>query len=231
MKAYTKNVIAGILIAILTFLPCSVVSVSAESLKMGDVDNNGKIEIIDALLIQRNIVRLVEFNENQKHVADINGDGRITLIDAMRILRFIVGYSDDVLENESENQIDPYVQEVVRLINEERAKENLSALILDENLCKASSIRAKEIVTLFSHTRPDGTSWASVFNELNLGYMTAGENIAAGYATPKAVVEAWMNSQGHRANIMSIEYTKIGVGYYYDSNSSYGHYWQQLFVG
>lgn len=121
-----------------------------------------------------------------------------------------------------------YVAEVLRLINIERQKEGLSALTTSSSLTDAANKRAIEIKELFSHTRPDGSSCFSVLDEFNVNYRSAGENIAYGQKTPKAVVEAWMNSSGHRANIMSSKFGKVGIGCYVGSNGTL--YWTQLFT-
>ena len=122
--------------------------------------------------------------------------------------------------------------EVVRLVNVERAKEGLPALGTFDSLTKAAEIRAPETAKLFSHDRPDGSSCFTALDATGAskGAYTSGENIAAGSSTAADVVEQWMNSPGHRANILNKDFTHIGVGYC-KSSSGYGHYWVQLFVG
>ena len=122
--------------------------------------------------------------------------------------------------------------EVVRLVNVERAKEGLPALGTFDSLTKAAEIRAPETAKLFSHNRPDGSSCFTALDATGAskGAYTSGENIAAGSSTAADVVEQWMNSPGHRANILNKDFTHIGVGYS-KSNSGYGHYWVQMFVG
>jgi len=129
----------------------------------------------------------------------------------------------------SDNQ--SLIDEVVRLTNAERAKEGLPALKTFDALDKAAAIRAPETVELFSHTRPDGTTCFTALDETGAkqGAYTYGENIAAGNSTPAATVEQWMNSPGHRANILNKNYTHIGVGY--AEGGQYGCYWVQMFVG
>ncbi len=119
-----------------------------------------------------------------------------------------------------------YAEQVVELVNAERAKEGLSPLTIDKTLGSAALVRAKEIQSTFAHTRPNGSSFATAITEAGGSYRGAGENIAYGQKSPKAVVTAWMNSAGHRANIMNKSYTKIGVGYLTNSNVPY---WVQLF--
>ncbi len=122
--------------------------------------------------------------------------------------------------------------EVVRLVNVERAKEGLPALGTFDSLTQAAEIRAPELPTLFSHDRPDGSSCFTALDATGAskGAYTSGENIAAGSSTAADVVEQWMNSPGHRANILNKDFTHIGVGYC-KSGSGYGHYWVQMFVG
>ena len=83
---------------------------------------------------------------------------------------------------------------------------------------------------LFSslHTRPDGTSCFTVLDQNGINYFSAGENIAMGYPTSESVVNGWMNSSGHKANILNSSFTHIGVGCY-EENGYY--YWVQLFIG
>ena len=120
-----------------------------------------------------------------------------------------------------------FAQQVVTLVNAERAKEGLAPLTMDAKLSDAALIRAKETQISFSHTRPNGTSFSTVLAESGISYRGAGENIAYGQQTPEAVVTAWMNSPGHRANIMNASYTTIGVGCYMAGNTPY---WAQLFI-
>lgn len=122
-----------------------------------------------------------------------------------------------------------YEEEVLKLVNKERAKAGAEPLKLDMSLCRVAAIRAKEITTVFDHTRPNGSSCFSALHENNISFGAAGENIAAGQATPKEVVAAWMDSQGHRENILSEKFHKLGVGYV-KTGSEYKHYWVQMFT-
>lgn len=122
-----------------------------------------------------------------------------------------------------------FPDEVIRLINAERDKEGLSALEKDEGLTAAATLRAEEISRdgCFSHTRPDGSSCFTVIKELDIGdYSVKGENIARGYRTPQTVMSGWMNSEGHRANILNSRYNRVGVGVYKKDNT---FYWIQFF--
>ena len=121
-----------------------------------------------------------------------------------------------------------FANEVVRLVNEERAKAGLPALTVDRGAGSAAQVRAKEIERSFSHTRPDGSSFNSALTEAGVNFRGAGENIAYGQNSPEKVMEGWMNSSGHRANILNSSYTSIGVGHY--QNASGVNYWTQLFI-
>ena len=123
---------------------------------------------------------------------------------------------------------DAFANEVVRLVNEERAKAGLPALTVDRGAASAAQVRAKEIERSFSHTRPDGSSFNSARTEAGVNFRGAGENIAYGQNSPEKVMEGWMNSSGHRANILNSSYTSIGVGHY--QNTSGVNYWTQLFI-
>ena len=126
-------------------------------------------------------------------------------------------------EDESSQQAGAFLEDdalaVVRLVNEEREKQGLEPLDVDENLMELARIRAEELEEKFSHERPDGTHAAQVFS--------GGENIAGDYTSPSAVMEAWMGSEGHRANILRERFHYIGVGCYQDTNGDL--YWVQLF--
>lgn len=121
-----------------------------------------------------------------------------------------------------------FAKEVVRLVNAERAKAGLSSLSLDVNVEKAAFVRAKEIVSSFSHTRPNGSSFSSALTENGVKFNGSGENIAWGQKTPAEVMKGWMNSPGHKANILNPKFKSIGVGYY--QNASGVNYWTQLFT-
>lgn len=120
-----------------------------------------------------------------------------------------------------------FASQVVALVNAERAKQGLSALTIDTKVQHAALVRAKESAQSFSHTRPNGSSFSTALTEAGVSYRTAGENIAYGQSTPQQVMNAWMNSSGHRANILNANYTTIGVGYTVINGTAY---WAQLFT-
>lgn len=125
------------------------------------------------------------------------------------------------------SDVDDYVKGVFDIVNEERTSRGLEPLTLNETLCEAAAERAKEVGEYFSHTRPDGTDCFTVLDEYKVsGYYTAGENIAQGQRDPEQVMNSWMNSPGHKANILNESFSGIGIGYDPATRS-----WVQLFIG
>ena len=121
-----------------------------------------------------------------------------------------------------------YEAKVIELVNAERTSRGLSALSMSSEASKAADVRAKEIVTKFSHTRPDGSSCFTVLSQMGVSYKKAGENIAYGQNSPEEVVKAWMNSPSHRENILSTGFNEIGVSSYKVGSTIY---WTQMFLG
>ncbi|WP_338539988.1 CAP domain-containing protein [Paenibacillus tundrae] len=119
-----------------------------------------------------------------------------------------------------------FASQVVKLVNAERAKAGLNALTSDALLDKVALAKAKDMSdnNYFAHQSPTYGSPFDMMKQFGVTYSYAGENIAQGQKTPQEVVTAWMNSEGHRANILNKNFTQIGVGYY-------NGYWAQEFVG
>lgn len=120
-----------------------------------------------------------------------------------------------------------YAKQVAILVNRERSSYGLQPVKYSPLLSEAANVRSSELRKNFSHTRPNGTSCFTVLKEFDISYFSAAENIAYGQRTPEIVMNAWMNSSGHRANILSKNVEYIGVGVVY-SNGIY--YWTQLFA-
>jgi len=118
-------------------------------------------------------------------------------------------------------------QEVIRLVNVERANVGLPALKYDWELARVAEHKSQDMAdkNYFSHTSPTYGSPFNMMKNYGINYRSAGENIAQGQKTAAQVVDAWMNSEGHRANILNKNYTHIGVGYVAN-----GNYWTQMFI-
>lgn len=121
--------------------------------------------------------------------------------------------------------------QVLELVNQIRLAENLHPLAWDSQLHEAAGAHSEDMAlkNYFSHTSLDGRSPFDRIRDTGYQFNAAGENIAAGYSTPQAVVNGWMNSSGHRQNILSATYCDLGVGYAYHTPSYYYHYWTQNF--
>ncbi|MCX7569893.1 CAP domain-containing protein [Tumebacillus sp. DT12] len=127
-------------------------------------------------------------------------------------------------------KVDEFQNRVVQLTNAERAKHGLRPLKLNWELQRVARIKSEDMrnKNYFDHTSPTFGSPFAMMKNFGIQYSTAGENIAAGQTTPEAVVKSWMNSPGHRANILKAEYTQIGCGVAF--GGSYRYYWTQQFI-
>ncbi len=188
-------------------------SVDAADVK-GDANGDGKLSIRDAAFIASCLAK----NNELSQAADYNGDGMINVRDAAAIGRDLA-----VASAPSREEI------ILNIVNEERAKLGVAPLVLNTTMNEAAALRAQEITTLFSHTRPDGSSCFTVYSEFNISYNTAGENIAAGNSKASDTAQQWIDSPLHYENMTDPDFTEMGIGYAYSSSSQYGHYWVQIF--
>lgn len=126
-----------------------------------------------------------------------------------------------------------FEEQVMALTNQERLAHGCASLTMNARLRAAAEGHSEDMAVndLFSHTGSNGSSPADRIQAQGYSYSTWGENIAAGYASPESVVDGWMNSEGHRANILNCGFIHIGVGYYYLQNDTGNrHYWTQVFA-
>ena len=132
-----------------------------------------------------------------------------------------------------EAPIDKWKYEVLSLVNQERVRNGLEKLTWGDTCAEAAEVRAEEIVQVYDHTRPDGTSWDTACMEPSDSYRTwvEGENLVVGNSavSPETAVAAWMNSEKHRENILNPNYTKLAVGFYFDLDTKYRTHWSQYF--
>ena len=142
---------------------------------------------------------------------------------------FMASQNTSAENDYSENrETSNFAVQVLQLVNAERAKVGARPLRLSQDLQDAAAIRAEEITRHFAHERPDGSSCFTLLRNRN---RTLGENIAAGNATPEEVVDQWMHSPGHRANMLNKDFKELGVGYCRKEGTEYTHYWIQMFRG
>lgn len=117
-------------------------------------------------------------------------------------------------------------QQACELVNQQRVANGLEPLTISTDLCVKARIKSQDMLDnhYFDHNSPTYGSPFAMMKRLGISYQSAGENIAMGYQTAQAVVNAWMNSEGHRANILSSRYTAMGIG-------EVNGYWTQWFIG
>lgn len=125
------------------------------------------------------------------------------------------------------DDLSKYAAEIAELVNKERKANDLNELKFSAKLSESATVRANELPKSFSHTRPDGSSCFTAIKENNITYRSAAENIAYGQKNPEEVMNAWMNSSGHRANILNSEMEYLGVGVAYINGT---YYWSQFFT-
>lgn len=133
--------------------------------------------------------------------------------------------------SDTDESFSAYQKEVVDLVNVERSKQGISPLTLDAQVSSVATKKSQDMIdnNYFDHNSPTYGSPFDMMKKFGISYKTAGENIAMGQKTPKEVVNAWMNSEGHRKNILNSKFTKIGVGV--AKNSKGQIYWTQMFIG
>lgn len=129
---------------------------------------------------------------------------------------------------QTSSEVSQFEKQVIDLINAERTKQGLKALQTDNQLSKVAGLKSQDMndKNYFDHNSPTYGSPFDMMKQFGVSYSYAAENIAMGQRTPQEVVQAWMNSQGHRQNIMNPNFTHTGVGY-----TASGNYWTQMFIG
>lgn len=129
------------------------------------------------------------------------------------------------------SNLETFKQDVLNLVNAERAKEGLGALVIDSNLSNVAQLKSRDMIDkdYFDHNSPTYGTPFDMMRSFGITYRVAGENIAMGHSTPEEVVEGWMNSAGHRKNIMNPRFTHLGMGI--DRAQSGRIYWTQMFTG
>jgi len=248
-KSFRKAFVLGI--ATVAAVTCVNVAsgrrVNADSeIIYGDVDSDGKVTLKDAKISLKSSLGISNSEIKNVKAADANKDGKLSIKDSKVILQLSLGMGtleeilarpeptnppvkpSKPLDQNTSGENTAYARKVLDLVNVERAKYNLAPLSWDVTLAAAAQARAVETTTYFSHTRPNGSNCFTILDEMGISYWGCGENIAMGQTSPEQVMNSWMNSEGHRANILKAEFTKLGVGCVKGANGAY--YWTQLFV-
>lgn len=137
--------------------------------------------------------------------------------------------SENTDKAEQTKDASQFEQKVVDLVNQEREKQGLKPLTLNKKLSDVARTKSKDMMDkgYFDHNSPTYGSPFDMMKQFGIEYTTAGENIAKGQQSPEDVMNAWMNSDGHRKNILNPDFTEIGVGYVKGDTT----YWTQQFIG
>lgn len=216
----------------------------------GDVNNDGQLNVSDAVLLQKWLLAVPGIDLANWKAADLCEDDRLDAFDLCLVKRALVESKTQTTPPTTTTtetttltttttakfttttiNVEEYVNEIAMLVNAEREKKGIAPVKLNADLTEMAMIRAKEITTFFSHDRPDGSSCFSIFDDYNLSYSCVAENIAAGNPTPSQTMQQWINSEGHYKNLMNPNVSEIGVGFAYDPDLLYRYYWVQIFRG
>lgn len=277
MRKFLATLLTGVIAA------SSVATAGAansNSFIYGDVNNDKKVSMVDAVLIMRNTLGLNDLSADAAARADVDGDGSVTIKDSINVLRYICGILDtfpveegpaqkpteaptaaptekptqrpteaptaapterptqkpteapaelptnscnSIYDANTEKDCYTLSYKVFEIVNQERIKAGVKPLKFNNDMYKAAMVRAKECDESFSHDRPNGTSCFTALKEAGVKYFSAGENIAMGYRTPADVMKGWMDSEGHRNNILDPDFTDFACGVYKSG------YWSQFF--
>ena len=293
MRKFLATLLTGVIAA------SSVATAGAansDSFIYGDVNNDKKVSMVDAVLIMRNTLGLNDLSADAAVQADVDGDGSVTIKDSIYVLQYMCGILDtfpveegpaqkpteaptaepterptqkpteaptaepterptqrpteaptaapterptqkpteapaelptnscnSIYDADTEKDCYTLSYKVFEIVNQERIKAGVKPLKFNNDMYKAAMVRAKECDESFSHDRPNGTSCFTALKEAGVKYFSAGENIAMGYRTPADVMKGWMDSEGHRNNILDPDFTDFACGVYKSG------YWSQFF--
>lgn len=173
----------------------------------------------------------VHYGDTLWKIAALNQVGLSEIIKANpQISNPAMIYPGQVLNIPNLDSVKSFEAQVIQLTNTERAKQGLSPLHANWELSRMARYKSQDMMNkdYFDHNSPTYGSPFDMMKEFGISFSYAGENIAAGQTTPAQVVNGWMNSPGHRANILNPNYTQIGVGF--AKGGSYGYYWTQEFI-
>lgn len=178
--------------------------------------------------------KVLELNQKYPNQNLIHPNDKIELPDGSTGNETDQGSNEDNIQEDNnettEREESSQAKEVLELVNQERKKQGLTALTLSNKLTSIANTKAKDMAVnkYFAHESPTYGTPFQMLQQFGVKYSYAGENIAAGQRSAKDVMNSWMNSSGHRANILNKNYTQLGVGFY--AGGSYDTYWVQLFI-
>ena len=252
-----KKILAVILTGIIAVSSITMVSATSNTGLIGDANNDGAVSIEDATTIQKYLASIIDLDEKSYICADTDGNGAVSIEDATTVQKYLAGIISDFPANQPDptepttapthpttKPTEPTTKpgtvtpnemelEILRLVNVERAKLGIKELKFGDFYYEAAKVRAKEIDTYFSHTRPDGSNCFTAIEDLGIPVSHdryAGENCARYFNDAETVVKRFMNSKGHRDNIIASEFDYLAVAVY-ESKEYPGYYTvEQLFL-
>ena len=250
-----KKILSIIIVAVIAIISLSSVSATDVSLKIfGDVNGDGIVSVMDATLTQKHVSQLESISDDRFVYADVDCNYTISITDATliqkKLANLISEFPVELItptetteptkptqpsgENVPTSQYTPneMEMEILEIINKHRAEAGVHPLEFGYFYYDCARIRAEEGDRFFSHTRPNGTAWNTVFRDYGFDFTKryVGENIAQFYPDAESVMIDFMNSPGHRENILreNFDYVAIAV---YESEEYPGNYTiEQLFL-
>lgn len=237
MNKTTKTIISLALASILSLFSFSAVFAEGSPL-MGDVNSDGVVNADDYIRLKRAYFGSAILNLTEQMAGDMNGNGEIDADDYIELKRVCFGNVKDNGNTApdgsegvaSEDELKALAYEALRLMNIEREKAGVAPLVFAEEIYECAKTRANEATTTWSHTRPDGSGFRTVYDEVGFDWTKywTGENLAGKFRTVSRAIDGLMNSEGHRKNILFEEYDSVAIGVVETEN---GYYMAQLFLG
>ncbi len=209
LAVFSATLTAGLLLT-------TPLSSSAATLRNGDTNGDGKVDVYDAINISKHILGKKTLTGTNLTQSDYNKDGTVNIYDVIFVSRRILCESK--------------INEVVALINLNRTKNGVDKLTIDQDLVDAAMKRASELPKKFSADyRPDGSIYPTILDEYNIEYTKPDSTVSAVPATAKELYTALFDRSDIKSRLLKSDYTKIGVGYC-SSNDVYKHYWSILLI-
>lgn len=205
---------------------CAPLSASA---LCGDVDDNGERNAVDYMKVKRCVLGTFPAERRFETDADVDQNGTVDTVDYMMLKRCVLGTFDLPAHPQIKNDQEwTLLTQMLASVNAEREKHGLQPLVLSAELCVVAYDKSSDMVQngYFDHVSPIYGEPADMLESYGVHFYAAGENIAAGQRSVREVMDAWMNSHSHRANILNPTYTEMGLGIAY--GGEHGIYWTLL---
>ncbi|WP_294488207.1 CAP domain-containing protein [uncultured Ruminococcus sp.] len=202
------------------------ITANAASIRGGDVNGDGRRNVTDISKLAAHVKGIKALDKAGLAQADTNGDSKVNVSDITLLASYVKGISGD--GKSKSPTADDMALELAKLVNNERRARGLTPYIYSPELNEAAMLRAKELVTKFDHTRPDGRSCFTVFSDLGINRTKAAENISYGQTSPQMAFQGFMNSEQHRGSMLDASMKYMGMGVCRSSSGTL--FWTQLFA-